>query len=309
MKNLFLILTLISTLSCKGQDEMNYTIETSDIANFWIAFDSIKKVDKKAEIFNKLYLEKASSLFDTIIALSGDIRNPQSYLESFEKYPKFWESIRKPTLELQNISSDISSCFKKVKNVYPKFEPGDVCVFVGPMVIQASVPTGNIIFMGAEMNIPLNEIDLSEFEEDMSFIYQNDIKSTIIHETIHLQQKGKSKNLLQLTIREGSADFLAELFLGEPYVSPIYDYGKKNESKLWEEFSEELDSEDWNQWFYAKSKTEERPADLGYFIGYMITKSYYDKAKDKNKAVQEIIEVTDYPKFLERSEYSEKFKK
>jgi len=41
----------------------------------------------------------------------------------------------------------------------------------------------------------------------------------------------------------------------------------------------------------------------------MITKSYYVKAKDKNKAVQEIIEVTDFHKFLGISGYAEKFKK
>jgi hypothetical protein len=289
--------------------ENNYIIETTDIGNFWTAFDSIKSADDKTKVFNELYLDEASELFKKMISLSGDIRNPENYLESFEKYPKFWESLRKPTLELQNITSDIQSCYEKVKNIYPEFKPGNVCVFVGPIAIQASVPTGDIIFMGAEMNVPLNEIDLSEFQEDMSFIYLNDIKSTIIHETIHLQQKDESKNLLELTIREGSADFLAELFLGEPFKSPIYDYGKKNELELWTEFSKELDNTDWNKWFYAKSKTEERPADVGYFIGYMITKSYYDKARDKNKAIEEIIEVSDFHQFLDKSGYPEKFEK
>lgn len=152
--------------------------------------------------------------------------------------------------------------------------------------------------MGAEMNVPLDNIDLSDFREDMSYIYAIDIKSTIIHETIHLQHKGESRTLLDLTIREGSADFLAELFLGNPFQSPVYDYGYKNESELWSEFSNQLDSEDWNNWFYAKSKTNKRPADLGYFIGYMITKSYYQRAADKNKAIKEIIEVRDSYKFF-----------
>lgn len=300
---------LVSFASCSGQKEKNYIIETSDIANFWTAFDSIKNTDHKAKVFSELYLEKASESFKKLISMSGDIRNPENYLQRFEQYPKFWESLRKPTLELQNIRSDIQSCYERVKNIYPKFEPGDVCVFVGPIAIQASVPTGDIIFMGAEMNVTLNEIDLSEFQQDISFIYLNDIKSTIVHETIHLQQMGESENLLQLTIREGSADFLAELFLEEPFKSPIYDYGKENERELWSEFSQELDSPDWNKWFYAKSKTEERPADLGYFIGYMITKSYYSKAKDKNKAIKEIIEVSDFHQFLENSGYAEKFTK
>ena len=115
-------------LSNVGQKQMSYKIETSDIANFWVAFDSIKRSDNKAEVFRKLYLEKASDLFKKMISMSGDIRNPENYLESFEKYPKFWESLRKPTMALQNISLDIESCFEKVKSIYPKFKNSNVIV-------------------------------------------------------------------------------------------------------------------------------------------------------------------------------------
>ncbi|MEM1002910.1 MAG: hypothetical protein AAGH46_09710, partial [Bacteroidota bacterium] len=289
MYKILLSLSMVLILSGYSQDKIDYKIETSDIVNFWIAFDSVKKVDNKSEVFTKLYLENASDLFDTILNVSGDLRDSKNYLESFEKYPKFWESLRKPTLELRNIASDINSCFEKVRSVYPKFKPGDICVFIGPWVIEGSVINGKI-FMGAEMNVSLNDIDISEFEEDISFAYLNDIKSTIIHETIHLQQKGKPKNLLQIAIREGSADFLAELFLGAPFISPMYDYGRENESELWKEFSEEIDSENWSKWISSMSRTEERPADLGYFMGYMITKSYYNKAKNKELAIQKIIE-------------------
>lgn len=310
MKNLLSILILVLVYSCSGQKKKDYVIETSDITNFWIAFDSIKSTTDKKKVFNELYIERASDLFKKMISLSGDISNAENYLESFEQYPKFWESLRKPTAELQNITSDIQFCFEKVTKIYPEFQPGNICVFIGPIAIQASVPPPkDVVYMGAEMNVPLNEIDLSEFEEDMSFIYLNDIKSTIIHETIHLQQKGEIEDLLELTIHEGSADFLAELFLGEPFKNPMYDYGKENELQLWTEFSQELNSQDWSKWFYTKSKTGERPADLGYFMGYMITKSYYNKAEDKNRAVKEIIEVTDSHQFLAESGYAEKFKK
>ena len=308
MKNLIAILFVFSLLSCSGQKEQDLTIETSDIVNFWIAYDSIKNVPDKAQVFKSLYHDRASESFKKIMAESGDIRNPESYLESFEKYPKFWESLRKPTLNLQHISPDIRSCFERVRKVYPNFKPSDVCVFVGPFAIQGSVRDG-MIFMGAEMNVPLNEIDISEFDEDISFVYQNDIKSTIIHETIHLQQKSNANDVLSACVREGSADFLAELFLGEPFKSPAYDYGRENEEKLWSEFSKEINSSDWSNWLYGSSGTDERPADLGYFIGYMITKAFYDQAQDKTEAVKQIIEVSDFNQFLEKSGYAEKFKK
>lgn len=57
------------------------------------------------------------------------------------------------------------------------------------------------------------------------------------------------------------------------------------------------------------TSSSERPADLGYYIGARIigariTESYYAKAADKRRAVAEIIAVTDFDDFLEKSGYS-----
>lgn len=310
MKTFLAIFATFILYSCTGQNVDKFNIETSDIPNFWKAYDSIKNSNEKAKIFSELYLEKASESFKKMIALSGDIRNPENYLRSFEEYPKFWESLRRPTLELQNIESEITECYGRVKELYPSFKPGDVCIFIGVRAIQASVPNnGNLIFMGGELNLEFDKIDLSEFKPEETFAYQNSTKSTIVHETIHLQQKGDAEKLLGQAIHEGSADFLAELFLNEPYKSQAYIYGRANEEKLWHEFSKEMDSADISDWFYIESGKKDRPADLGYFIGYMISKSYYEKAKDKKEAIREIIEVTDFKKFLEISGYGDKFER
>ena len=308
MKKIISILFSIAFMSCSTQIKKEYRLETSDISNFWIAFDSIKNVNNKKKVFKELYLDKASDLFKEQIGISGDMQNVDNYLKSFKKHPKFWESLRKPTLAMQNISDEVDASFKSVKKVYPEFKPGDVCVFISPMIVQGKAYEGKIL-LGAELNAPLKEIDLSEFEEDISFVYQNDIKSTIIHETIHLQQKTEPETLLGHTIREGSADFLAELFLNKPYINAAYHYGRDNEEKLWQEFSKEMHLPEYSKWLYGASKTDERPADLGYFIGYLITKSYYEKANNKELAIKEIIEVSNFKQFLEKSNYSTKFSK
>lgn len=308
MKHFLAIFVILFSFSCSGQTSDKFTIETSDIPNFWKAYDSIQNTTEKAKVFSELYLDKASESFKKMIALSGDIRNPENYLKSFEEYPKFWNSLREPTLELQNIEGEIVECYQKVQELYPSFKPGDVCIFIGVRSIQASVPNGgNLIFMGGELNLQFDKVNLSEFKPEETFPYQNSTKSTIVHETIHLQQKGDAKSLLGQAIIEGSADFLAELFLDEPYKSQAYIYGRKNEEKLWTEFSKEMNSADISNWFYIESGKKDRPADLGYFIGYKITKSYYEKAKEKEKAIREIIEVTDFKKFLETSGYQDKF--
>ncbi|MGY0037835.1 gliding motility protein GldB-related protein [Pedobacter sp. NJ-S-72] len=51
----------------------------------------------------------------------------------------------------------------------------------------------------------------------------------------------------------------------------------------------------------------ERPADLGYYIGFKITQSYYQNSKYKKEAINEILNVKDFKSFLEKSKYEEKF--
>jgi hypothetical protein len=38
-------------------------------------------------------------------------------------------------------------------------------------------------------------------------------------------------------------------------------------------------------------------------MGALITKAYYENADDKEQAIRDILSVTDYPAFLERSGY------
>ena len=56
----------------------------------------------------------------------------------------------------------------------------------------------------------------------------------------------------------------------------------------------------------GSQETPEHPADLGYWIGYQICKSYYDEMPDKKQAVYDMLHITDYKDFLAKSKYAEK---
>ena len=47
----------------------------------------------------------------------------------------------------------------------------------------------------------------------------------------------------------------------------------------------------------------DRPGDLGYWMGYLIAKAYYERARDKAKAIREILTIRDFDRFLEASGY------
>jgi Predicted Zn-dependent protease (DUF2268) len=110
--------------------------------------------------------------------------------------------------------------------------------------------------------------------------------------------------LLRHSIKEGSADLIAEILTGEPKRNA---YGETHARELWQEFRADLHSRDYSRWLYNGWNTKnlgERPADLGYWMGYQITKAYYDRAADKRQAIRNIISITDFDRFLAESGYA-----
>jgi len=104
---------------------------------------------------------------------------------------------------------------------------------------------------------------------------------------------------------EGSCDFIGELVAGNQLNKVSREYGDKHEAVLWKEFKKELCSESLKNWLYNYKTSKDRPADLGYYIGYRIAKAYYNKQKDKTQAIRDIIDMKDPLKILQLSGYAE----
>ena len=58
------------------------------------------------------------------------------------------------------------------------------------------------------------------------------------------------------------------------------------------------------EWLWKSPGNPEQPQDVGYALGARIVEAYHDRAEDKPEAVREILAITDYPAFLERSGYA-----
>ena len=135
----------------------------------------------------------------------------------------------------------------------------------------------------------------------------------LIHETVHMQQVvavgyeeyvslfGPKKSLLGLCIREGTAEFFANLVTGEMTQHQAVDYLKENERRLWPTFVEEMHGKETGDWMWSTPKDTLQPQHVGYVLGAFIVQAYYDNAEDKAKAVDDILGVTDYAAFLEQS--------
>ena len=130
------------------------------------------------------------------------------------------------------------------------------------------------------------------------------IPAIVAHELVHTQQRtASSRTLLASAIREGSADFLGELISGLNINAHIHEWANLRERELWEDFRRVMGGTDSSGWLYS-SRADDEPADLGYWMGYRITKAYYERADDKREAIREILTIRDFPAFLAASGYA-----
>ncbi|MDM1554488.1 MULTISPECIES: DUF2268 domain-containing putative Zn-dependent protease [Chryseobacterium] len=307
---LFMGLFFISTVAQKR----NFTvyIETSDIKNFWTAYDEVQKMnneEQKISTFQKLYVDKATSGLKDFIQ-SRNFTSTQ-WIESFESKPKFWNSIRSKTENIQKDFKNIENLYQSFSRLYSGFSPPKIYFTIGNLKGGGTVINGNLI-IGSELASSDKTVDYSELSKN----YQDRMKmnSGVIfltaHELVHTQQnlKGTTTNLLGLCLKEGSADFIAELLIGKKVEAPYMKYGIQHQESLWDDFQKEMNGKDFQNWLSNTAVIKDRPADLGYFIGYIITKKFYERLKDKKSALNTIMNLDfsntkETEDFLEQSGY------
>jgi len=315
----YILIAMITTinLSMFGQNK-NTKIETIDIDNFWIAYDSIQKTNDKTlqiKIVQELYLDKASiGLKDFMILREHTAKR---HLENILNYPKFWISVRPKTLEINSYKKEIEKIMLRFKKLYPDFKQPDIYFTIG-CLNSGGTTSKDKILIGSEIASSDKTTNASELGNWLQSVFkdQKNVVSMVAHEVGHTQQKdGDSEddggsNLLGYCIREGACDFISELLLKKDVVAPYMTYGSQHEKELWKLFSKEMMTQETKNWLYNGRQAPNGNADLGYYIGYKICKTFYNNSKNKKQAIKEIIEL-EYSKekvinFLKKSKYSEK---
>jgi uncharacterized protein YjaZ len=102
---------------------------------------------------------------------------------------------------------------------------------------------------------------------------------------------------------EGSADFITSYILKDNFNKKIYEYGYQNECEIWKDIKPDLENDNnYSKWFGSYDKNKH--PDLGYFIGYRIVQSYYEKATNKDQALIDIIQMKKPKHIFKKSEYN-----
>jgi len=134
------------------------------------------------------------------------------------------------------------------------------------------------------------------------------IKTFVAHEVVHVYQAWvitEGESLLYLTLKEGFADFIANLVIGEVSASEKerHDYGMKNEARIWQKFQKEMAGTSYKYWMYGAGR-DDQPADMGYWLGKRIAEAYYKNARDKQQALQDLLYLKNPKDILVKSGYN-----
>lgn len=202
--------------------------------------------------------------------------------------------------ELDSIASVVEDVYSRFNQLRPLENSPSVFLVVGTGISAGSTTVGRnpFILLGMERN---------RSSAGLPWL--------VAHELVHTQQRypllgamnGGPRFLrgtvLRHSIAEGAADFIAELVTGRMVRN---EYAEAHEGELWKQFKADATTKDYGRWLYNgghADRPEEVPPDLGYWVGYRITKSYYENAVDKQEALDAILSIRDFADFLRDSGY------
>lgn len=295
-----LLMLVMMMLGCKGEQKpFAKNIITSDISNFWEAYDQITATQDSVlqyKYLDSIYFKKGTAGLEGI----RQARNysAKDYIDVINSYPKFWNSVRANTFKTDDYVSGLQKGIEDIKAIYPEIKPAKIYFTIGALRTNGTT-IDSLVLIGSELAMSDKNTIASEFKGNIkigrqAFFNSNPIDNLVllnVHEYVHTQQKPHVDNLLSYVLREGIAEFVSTKAMNVPSAAPAINYGKQND-KVKKKFEEELFyGNNIHHWLWSDFKNEFNMRDLGYYIGYSIAEINFNTAKDKQVAIKEMIEL------------------
>ncbi|GGD58749.1 DUF2268 domain-containing putative Zn-dependent protease [Muriicola marianensis] len=289
----------------------NFSVETRAMDTFWPYFEkALAEKDSARNYLKAFILEGPPEIRDYYAIRYYNTEN--MYGQMINGAPEYYTYLRNRMNpdSLAALRGKTTAALKNFKTLYPK------AVFPKVYIVPGLLNSGGTasemgLFVGGDMygrSPSMPEHELNEWQNETI----SDLKALpqlILHELMHYQQSYSDSlhgtTVMYKVIGEGVCDFLRELASGTPVESEQLDYLKipENFRMVTLQLKQDLLSEDLSLWLYNGGSIEDRPADLGYAMGYLITKSYYENAVDKKTALFNLLNTDDMRSILRGSDY------
>ena len=228
-------------------------------------------------------------------------------LECLHAHPQYFASLRQNTQSIPSITKAVRASFYALKYLYPHARFPNVYFLIGCLT-TAGTTSDRGLLMAIDMfdrTATMPTVELSPWHQTV-LASMNDLPFVIAHELIHYQQAPRSApiSLLTQTLVEGEAEFVGELISGRVPHPALHAYGHMHEAALWHAFQQQMHDTRYADWLYNGGQVPDRPADLGYYVGYRIAESYYNRQSLSHTAIAGLLTTTDYHTLLSQSGYS-----
>lgn len=291
------------SLSVSAQSPPGINFVTTDVEAFWKYFDEFRK-DTTQNPFIQ-YLDSGTHVLKEFIPYW--IVDAQSLKKRVQSEMAYYEQVRPAIVNFDTLKPKVAEYVTRLQSIYPGTTIPDVYFIVGRITGGGSA-NDNALVIGAEMYADTSVATSSGFKS----MKVADLPEMILHCLIYYNQKPAhiGYNVMRQSIVAGSAQFIATLISEKEktgvWQKENFKYGEAHEELLAREFLRRKYDSKLDGWLY-NWPSEERPADLGIWMGYKITAAYYDNATDKQKAIVDIMQLNDFEQFIALSGYLDQF--
>jgi hypothetical protein len=213
--------------------------------------------------------------------------------DAVAKHRQDYAGARTSVAALPAVRKRLTVALRKLRELYPEAKYTPITILIGrDATVGITSETGVQIDLESMYRINV-----------MGPRIEDRLVHTIAHEFGHVQQPtgvtfdtDPQTTVLLASELEGGAEFIAELISGSVANTQLLLWTKGHEREIETRFRADEDKRDMSAWLYNHGPgTPEKPGDLGYWVGYRITKAYYQNAADKRAALRDIIQVQDIP--------------
>ncbi|MBS0363503.1 MAG: lytic murein transglycosylase [Proteobacteria bacterium] len=272
-------------------------ILTSDVERFYRVYEAHHGHPDAATLDRDYLTPGSPGLHEFMQArrVSGE-----SIEKAIEAHPEAYEDARNCLTVLPNVKRRLTEDFARLARAYPEAKFPPVTIVVGrTRPVGITNPSG--VTIGLEALCAASFMNPNPEER---FVH------IIMHEYGHIQQEGPlstvdvgqpAATVLTMSLMEGAAELFAELFSGDIGNHEHRALTRGRERAIERAFVRDEDKTDLSDWLYNSKGTAAEPGDLGYWVGYRITKAYYDRAPNKHQALIDILHMTDARAFVAKS--------
>lgn len=288
------------------KNDVQVEFVTSDIELFWRALDQSTPASMPA-VLEREYLRQGSRGLAEFTRLRiGDGAQLAAVVQA---HPAYYAALRKSSRRVEEFKPVMRRAFQCLRAIYPEAVMPTVTFVIGRMNSAGTVDARNLL-IGVDMFGKSDEAAMAGLGRWHRAVVApiERLPYIVAHELIHAQQSpGSADTLLAAALNEGVADFVGQLISGETINPHLHAFARVRHAELWRDFEKDMHGRDLSHWLYqGENATGERPADLGYYMGFRIAEAYYTQHRDKRAAVREMLSIRDPAAFLAASGYAEK---